>query len=135
MSLNDKARAALKRELSRAFPERSPDDAGHARLADALSDTAHTPETPDAACVKRDVCSYWWTYQGYKGHKAHALAHTTQDGADWHHGMATSLGGAFDCAGRTIRPITEAEMRAGLASRFPAGVEVVNPARTEGGAR
>jgi hypothetical protein len=44
MSLNDKARAALTRELQKAFPERSPDDAGHGRLAAALSDTArHTP--------------------------------------------------------------------------------------------
>lgn len=43
MSLNDKARAALRRELVKAFPERSPDDAGHDRLAAALSDTAHTP--------------------------------------------------------------------------------------------
>ncbi len=115
MSLNDKAAAALKRELVRAFPERGPDDAGHDRLAEALT----RPSEP----------KYWWTYQGYKGHKAHALAHTSQDSADWHHGMATSLGGAFDCAGRTTSPITEAEMQAGLASRFPAGVEVVNPAR------
>lgn len=37
MSLNDKAAAALKRELVRAFPERGPDDAGHDRLAEALS--------------------------------------------------------------------------------------------------
>jgi hypothetical protein len=37
MSLNDKARAALKRELQKAFPERAPDDAGHGRLADALT--------------------------------------------------------------------------------------------------
>ncbi len=42
MSLNDKAREALERELSRAFPERAANDPGHARLADALSDTAHT---------------------------------------------------------------------------------------------
>jgi hypothetical protein len=40
MSLNDKASAALRRELAKCFPERAPDDAGHARLADALSDTA-----------------------------------------------------------------------------------------------
>jgi len=37
MSLNDKAAAALKRELVRAFPERGPDDAGHDRLAEALT--------------------------------------------------------------------------------------------------
>lgn len=122
MSLNDKAAAALKRELVRAFPERAANDPGHDRLADALTRPTDEPK-------------YWWTYQGYNGHKAHALAHTSQDDADWHHGMATSLGGPFDCAGRTIRPITEAEMRAGLASRFPAGVEVVNPTRAEGGAR
>jgi hypothetical protein len=38
MSLNDKAASALRRELAKCFPERAPDDAGHARLADALSD-------------------------------------------------------------------------------------------------
>jgi hypothetical protein len=129
MSLNDKASAALRRELAKCFPERPENDPGHGRLADALT----KPDVPAGDCVQRDTCAYWWTYQGYKGHKAHALAHATQNGADWHHGMATSLGGAFDCAGRTTRPITEAEMRAGLASRFPAGVEVVNPARTTGG--
>lgn len=37
MSLNDKAAAALKRELVRAFPERGADDAGYATLADALT--------------------------------------------------------------------------------------------------
>lgn len=40
MSLNDKAAAALKREIRRAFPERPEGDAGHDRLAKALSDTA-----------------------------------------------------------------------------------------------
>ena len=124
MSLNDKATAALKRELSRAFPERAANDPGHDRLAEAIA----RPESPAADRA------YWWTYQGYKGHRASALAHTSQDAADWHHGMATSLGGPFDCAGRTTRPITETEMRAGLASRFPAGVDVVNPARASGGA-
>ena len=43
MSLNDKARAALKRELSRAFPERAANDPGHDRLAEALSKPTHTP--------------------------------------------------------------------------------------------
>lgn len=43
MSLNDKAAAALKRELAKCFPERAANDPGHARLAAALSDTAHTP--------------------------------------------------------------------------------------------
>jgi hypothetical protein len=43
MSLNDKAASALKRELARAFPERGPDDAGHGRLADALTKPTHTP--------------------------------------------------------------------------------------------
>ena len=43
MSLNDKSASALRRELAKCFPERAPDDAGHGRLADALSDTArHT---------------------------------------------------------------------------------------------
>lgn len=37
MSLNDKASAALRRELAKCFPERAPDDAGHGRLADALT--------------------------------------------------------------------------------------------------
>ena len=37
MSLNDKATAALKRELARAFPERAANDPGHDRLADALT--------------------------------------------------------------------------------------------------
>lgn len=43
MSLNDKATAALTRELAKCFPERPANDPGHARLAAALSDTAHTP--------------------------------------------------------------------------------------------
>jgi hypothetical protein len=42
MSLNSKASAALRRELAKCFPERSPDDAGHARLADALTKPTHT---------------------------------------------------------------------------------------------
>lgn len=43
MSLNDKATAALTRELAKCFPERDANDPGHARLAAALSDTArHT---------------------------------------------------------------------------------------------
>lgn len=41
MSLNDKAAAALKRELVRAFPERGENDAGHDRLAEALSKPEH----------------------------------------------------------------------------------------------
>ena len=41
MSLNDKASAALRRELAKCFPERAPDDAGHGRLADALSKPTH----------------------------------------------------------------------------------------------
>ena len=44
MSLNDKATAALRRELAKCFPERAANDPGHAKLAAALSDTArHTP--------------------------------------------------------------------------------------------
>jgi hypothetical protein len=43
MSFNDKASAALRRELAKCFPERAPDDAGHARLADALTKPTHTP--------------------------------------------------------------------------------------------
>lgn len=43
MSLNDKASAALRRELAKAFPERSPYDAGHDRLAEALTKPTHTP--------------------------------------------------------------------------------------------
>jgi len=40
MSLNDKASAALRRELAKCFPERAENDPGHGRLAAALSDTA-----------------------------------------------------------------------------------------------
>ena len=40
MSLNDKATAALTRELAKCFPERPENDPGHDRLAAALSDTA-----------------------------------------------------------------------------------------------
>jgi hypothetical protein len=43
MSLNSKAASALRRELAKCFPERAPDDAGHARLADALTKPTHTP--------------------------------------------------------------------------------------------
>lgn len=43
MSLNDKASAALRRELAKCFPERPENDPGHARLADALSKPTHTP--------------------------------------------------------------------------------------------
>ena len=46
MSLNDKAASALRRELAKCFPERAENDPGHARLADALSDTAR-PRTMD----------------------------------------------------------------------------------------
>lgn len=74
----------------------------------------------------RDDHKYFWTYQGYKGASASALAHFDRDSAEWHHGMATGLGGAYDCAGMTIRPITRSEMLAGLAKKFPAGIEVVN---------
>lgn len=48
MSLNDKAAAALKRELVRAFPERGENDAGHDRLAEALTKPTHTPELLEA---------------------------------------------------------------------------------------
>lgn len=44
MGLNQKADAAMRRELAKCFPERAANDPGHARLAAALSDTArHTP--------------------------------------------------------------------------------------------
>ena len=65
MSLNDKAAAALKRELVRAFPERAADDAGHDRLAEALSKPASgrksvelnvaSYEQDDAGCVRLTV--------------------------------------------------------------------------------
>ena len=48
MSLNDKATAALKRELARAFPERAANDPGHDRLAEALTKPTHTPELLEA---------------------------------------------------------------------------------------
>jgi len=47
MSLNDKATAALTRELAKCFPERPENDPGHAKLAAALSDTAHTRTMDD----------------------------------------------------------------------------------------
>lgn len=48
MSLNDKARAALRRELAKAFPERAANDPGHDRLAEALTKPTHTPELLEA---------------------------------------------------------------------------------------
>ncbi len=58
MSLNSKARAALTRELQKAFPERAPDDAGHGRLADALTKPTHTPG-PWSDMVFGDGCSVY----------------------------------------------------------------------------
>lgn len=48
MGLNDKADAAMRRELAKAFPERAANDPGHDRLAEALS----KPET-DAEALSR----------------------------------------------------------------------------------
>ena len=59
MSLNDKARAALKRELARAFPERAANDPGHDRLAEALTKPTHTPELLEALKALRDLRNQW----------------------------------------------------------------------------
>lgn len=80
--------------------------------------------------MKQTAPKYFWTYTGYKGDKAYLLAHETLDSAEYHHGMAQSLGGAFDTIGMTRRAVDETEARAGLAARF-ACVEIVNPVKAQ----
>ena len=123
MSLNDKAHAALKRELQRAFPERAADDAGHARLAAALSDMPpdNVPERNVHIAHCRNKVALW----------------SMRDVLDFLYSRCCTVEDYKLCTGTEDMSAVDSRNRE-RAAKFMAGYpEIVTfgPARAEGGAR